>query len=340
MLRTLLLAATCTVAASLPAQHARLTVLHGIQGLPANVDVFANGSKLFDFAYGEQRGPLDLAAGTYAIEVRLNGQVVLSANPTLAAATNYSAIAHRRPGGALALTLFTNDVSNLPTNQSRLTVRHTADVGAVDVGLNQSNRRIATFRNLSNPNQVSAPVPSGGYDVELFPAGSTTRAFGPAAVNLRSRFAYFVYAVGSLTDRSFRLLIQTVDLDFPTLGIQVAGTTCGGNIGASTLAPNFAEPFSVTLSGAAPNVSALMLVGVNRQTLDLGPLGAPGCIVRNEAAIVLPATTDASGNASVTATVPAFTRTFLAPTYWQWAWRTRNNSLGFATTQQAELARR
>ena len=44
--------------ATLPAQDARLTVLHGVPGLPAPVQVFANGNQLFSFEYGEQRGPL------------------------------------------------------------------------------------------------------------------------------------------------------------------------------------------------------------------------------------------------------------------------------------------
>ena len=76
-LKTLSLVAGMLIAA-LPAQDATVTVLHGIPGLSAPVDVFANGTQLFSFSYGDQEGPLTLPPGSYALEVRQNGGTLLS----------------------------------------------------------------------------------------------------------------------------------------------------------------------------------------------------------------------------------------------------------------------
>ena len=42
-------AALYAASVSAPAQDATLTVLHGVPGLPAPVEVFANGNSLFSF---------------------------------------------------------------------------------------------------------------------------------------------------------------------------------------------------------------------------------------------------------------------------------------------------
>jgi hypothetical protein len=197
-----------SLGAPLAAQDAALTVLHGVPGLPAPVEVFANGGSLFSFDYGDQRGPLALPAGTYAVEIRLNGNPILSANIPLAAATSYSAIAHLDAGGTPTVSLFTNDRTSLSLPGSRLTVRHTAQAPAVDVVLEQGGAQVARFSNLSNPNQVAADVAPGVYQASLFVAGTSTRAAGPVGLALENGVSYAIYAVGDVAGTSFRLLTQ------------------------------------------------------------------------------------------------------------------------------------
>ena len=86
--------AAALLLALLPAQDAKVTVLHGVPGLPAPVQVFANGNQLFSFDYGDQRGPLSLPAGAYQLDVRLNGSTILSTNANVAAGLDYSVVAN------------------------------------------------------------------------------------------------------------------------------------------------------------------------------------------------------------------------------------------------------
>ncbi|MBK8978368.1 MAG: DUF4397 domain-containing protein [Planctomycetes bacterium] len=194
------------------AQNAELTVLHGVPGLSGPVEVFANGGSLFTFDYGDQLGPLSLPAAGYAIDVRLNGVTILTANVNLAADTSYSAIAHLDAAGTPTISLFDNDDSALALPKSRLAIRHTAQAPAVDVVLQQNGATVATFGNLSNPNEVAADVAPGNYSASLFVANTTTRAFGPVDLALEDGYRYIVYAVGDVSGPSFRLLVQRTAL--------------------------------------------------------------------------------------------------------------------------------
>jgi hypothetical protein len=201
-------AALYAASVSAPAQDATLTVLHGVPGLPAPVEVFANGNSLFSFEYGEQRGPLSVPAGTYTVDIRLGAQTILSATVPLAADISYSAIAHLDAAGTPTISLFTNNTASLALPGSRLAVRHTAQAPAVDVVLEQGGSTVARFNGLSNPNEVQADVAPGTYQASLFVAGTSTRAFGPVSVALENGYAYAVYAVGDVSSPDFRLLVQ------------------------------------------------------------------------------------------------------------------------------------
>ncbi len=198
--------------ALLAAQDATVTVLHGVPGLAAPVQVFANNNLLFAFDYGDQQGPLSLSPGSYALEVRLNGAPILSANATLNAGDDVSVIAHLDAGGAPRLALFANDVTPLTLPASRLTVRHTAQAPAVDVELRQNNAVVATINNLSNGSEAIAPVPPGRYAVSLLLAGTSTVAFGPVDVAVENGVGYGVFAVGNAGNANFTLLTQRLPL--------------------------------------------------------------------------------------------------------------------------------
>jgi hypothetical protein len=209
-IRTLLVAALAL--AALPAQDAALTVLHGVPALPAPVEVFANGGLLFSFDYGEQRGPLALPAGNYALDVRLNGASILSANATVAAGVDYSVIAHLDATGTPRLSVFTNDLANPTLPGSRLYVRHTAEAPPVDVLMEQNGSVVATIPGLANGGQAVADVAPGTYGVRLNLAGTTTTAFGPVQVALENGKGYGVFATGVALQPSFTLQQQLVPL--------------------------------------------------------------------------------------------------------------------------------
>lgn len=198
--------------AILPAQDAKVTVLHGVPGLSAPVQVFANGNPLFTFDYGEQRGPLSLPAGGYFLEVRLNGTPILSTTANVAAGLDYSIIANLSASGTPVLSLFGNSLTTPALPGARLYVRHTAQAPAVDVLLEQNGTVVATIPNLSNGGQVVTDVAPGVYSVRLNLAGTTTTAFGPVPVALENGGGYGVFATGVALSPSFRLQLQAVPL--------------------------------------------------------------------------------------------------------------------------------
>jgi hypothetical protein len=198
--------------ATAAAQDARLTVLHGVPGLPAAVQVFANGNALFSFDYGEQRGPLSLPAGNYALEVRLNGAPILTASANVAAGLDYAVIANLDATGTPRLSVFGNGLQAQSLPESRLYVRHTAQAPAVDVILAQNGVDVATIPNLSNGGEAVANVAPGRYAVRLAVAGTPTIAFGPADVVFENGLGYGIFATGVALTPSFRLQQQRVPL--------------------------------------------------------------------------------------------------------------------------------
>lgn len=73
---------------------------------------------------------------------------------------------------------------------------------------------------------------------------------------------------------------------------------------SNTGLPSIGKSFSIDLSNAAANAKALWAVGVKQTALDLGPAGAPSCILLTEPLSVLPVNADAMGKAAVPLTVP------------------------------------
>jgi hypothetical protein len=92
----------------------RVSVVHGIPGLPAPVTVRANTQPLFTFDYRDIRGPLVVAPGTYAFDVLLNGSPVLNRTDTVQRGDDVTIVAHLSNAGAPVLSAFANDLSPLP----------------------------------------------------------------------------------------------------------------------------------------------------------------------------------------------------------------------------------
>lgn len=203
---------------------ATLTVIHAIPGLPAPVDVYADGGFLFSFDFFQSEGPLTLPEDSYFIEVRLSGKTVLSGTADLAADKNYTAIAHLVPGDpdpGIKLSFFENDVCELDQGMTRVTIRHTADAPAVDIGLSYGPSVFFPFawpylkaRNLSNgdnPGQFGAvDLPFGFYQGTFYAACTDVDVYTTDNSLLIPGTIYIVYAVGSINDGTFALYVQTL----------------------------------------------------------------------------------------------------------------------------------
>jgi len=195
-----------------------VTVIHGVPGLV--VDVYVNGAlTLPGFKPGTITPPIQLPEGNYYIQITPQGQdttqTVIKGSAFLPAGANASIIAHLTESGMPTLSVYVNNLQGLGEDKSRLVVRHDAAAPAVDVNLyrgRKAKKFVAKFPNLSNPNELSADVHPGRYAATLVPAGTSTVVFGPAPLRLKPGVEYIVYAFGSLSDKSFGLLVQTIDL--------------------------------------------------------------------------------------------------------------------------------
>jgi hypothetical protein len=61
-----------------------------------------------------------------------------------------------------------------------------------------------------NGEQVKAQVRPGEWQLAIAPNGSPDPVFGPVTIELQPFYTYLVYAVGSVSDGTFTLLIKPV----------------------------------------------------------------------------------------------------------------------------------
>ncbi|MET0435405.1 MAG: DUF4397 domain-containing protein [Cellulomonas sp.] len=210
-------AALVAVATAMPAtaatsSTASLSVLHGVPDL--TVDVWVDGERtLDDFTPGTLAGPLDLPAGAHTVAITAADAADASqpaigpVDLTLDAGASYTAVAHLDASGNPTATLFTNDLSEVPAGQGRLTVRHTAAAPAVDVLANGS----PVVTNLSNPDEQTLTVPAGTVSAAVAATGTTDPVIGPTDLTIAEGADTIVYAWGSLDAGNLQLAVQTID---------------------------------------------------------------------------------------------------------------------------------
>lgn len=209
---------------------ASVYVVHGIPGTDLGaevdpalpVDVQVNGSlcALQGFTFGTIAGPLSLPAGTYSLEIKpanteipCSAGTLLSASATVEAGKNYSIVAHLTAAGAPTITPFLNDVSRTG-GAARVIAHHTANAPAVDITLarNQAPRSpSATLKNVENGDQASPVFQPGNWQLTIAAAGGSPVVVDRAPLQFRPFKAYLVYAVGSLDNETFELLLKEID---------------------------------------------------------------------------------------------------------------------------------
>lgn len=220
-------------------------VVHGIPGDDLGlaselaVDVSVNGAcALEGFTFGEIVGPLPFAEGFYDIAISLadedspcsNDPVIEAPGVEIMAGKNYSIVANLTEDGTPTANVFENDVS-VTNGDARVIVHHTAAAGTVDVRLKRAWPwwyRPLMIEGFSNGDQVAAVVdPVRWYASILAPGDAwadedededqrgwwwhTDVLFGPVPLDLDPDVVYLVYAVGSLTNDTFDLLVQPVE---------------------------------------------------------------------------------------------------------------------------------
>jgi Domain of unknown function (DUF4397) len=212
---------------------ARIYVVHGIPGkdiqalglavadsLP--VDVSVDGTcVLNDFTFGSIVGPVSLpVTGVTSFNFKVfladpanrcnPANQVLDRSFFLGPGEVANVVAHLNTAGLPNLQKFSNFVQRPARGEARLIVHHVANAPAVDISLRRGGQSIATITNLENAevvySQPTADLRARNYNLRIFAAGTNTRVFGPALLQLVPRQVYLVFAVGSLENGTFRLL--------------------------------------------------------------------------------------------------------------------------------------
>jgi hypothetical protein len=189
---------------------ARIHLIHGIPDTP--VDVAVDGENVItDFNFGDTEDLSSFAGQTLVgVQVKAAGTdtVAIDAGDlALPAEGNVTAIAHLDADGNPTLTVFDNELGDIPAGQGRLVVRHTAGAPAVVV---RANGEVAVS-NLSNPNEASAELPAGTISADVVPTGATEPVvIGPADLPITEGETLVVYAVGSLDAETLQTLTETI----------------------------------------------------------------------------------------------------------------------------------
>lgn len=190
---TVLLAGTVTPAA---AQDVNITLIHGIPDV--DVDVEINGDIAVEsFQFGDRQDLTSLAGETLDSLVLFgagtDADVFDLSDITIPDDGNYTYIAHLDADGEPIVTRFTNDIRPITAGKGRLTVRHTAGVGPVDISLDGGN----IIRNLSNAREGGADIEVGDYEIAVHDVDEEDALIGPADISVIEGESIVVYAVGS-----------------------------------------------------------------------------------------------------------------------------------------------
>ncbi len=258
-----------TVAFATPAaaaDTAQLSVLHALPGL--TVDVYVDGTKkVDDLEPGELAGPLPVAAGRHQVvmvkSTAPSGDVPgIDLTAEVAAGGNYSAVVYRDVAHQRVAKLYRNDVDATPAGEGRLTVRHVAAAGAVDVAVDGTS----VAKKLADAGQKSVELAAGTVEASVTPAGSRKKIIGPAGVVITAGKTTVVYVWGNVEQGSQTIAVQTVAAGSSHPKSVDAGET--GQAADRGAAPLLAGAFALTLG-------ALALVRRSRRTRTT-PLGKPG----------------------------------------------------------------
>jgi hypothetical protein len=213
-MRSIALLVAAAALAILPASAAlaqadtgQVIVVHGVPDL--DVDVYVNGDLTLEgFSFGDVAGPLDLPAGTYDIEIYgagtdpEEGDPALGGSADLLAGAAATIAAYLQSDGSPTLGVFVENNDAIAAGESRVTARHLAEFGAVDVLADDA----AVFTGVANGQGGDADVPADTYNVKITAAGDAATVAFDADVPLAAGTNTLAYAIGSVEGGSFQVV--------------------------------------------------------------------------------------------------------------------------------------
>lgn len=214
-LRLALLAAVLAVVPALGAMaqtnEGEVIVVHGVPDLL--VDVYVNGDlTLEDFAFGDVAGPIALPEGSYDLEIYAADADPETDDPALTGSADLPAgavatiAAYLQEGGSPTLGVFVENNSATSAGDARVTARHLADFGAVDILANDG----AVFEGVTNGQGADVDVPADTYNIKITAAGDPDTVAFDADVALAEGTNTIAYAIGSVADGNFQVATAAI----------------------------------------------------------------------------------------------------------------------------------
>ena len=208
---TAVLALVPAIGAMAQTNEGEVIIVHGVPDL--TVDVYVNGElTLEDFAYGNVAGPLALPEGSYELEVYPADADPEADDPALMGSADLPAgavatiAAYLQEGGTPTLSVFVEDNAEIAAGNARVTARHLADFGAVDVLANGD----PVFGGVANGTGGDSDVPADTYNIQITAAGDPSTVAFDADVPLEEGTNTIAYAVGSVAEGNFQVVTAAI----------------------------------------------------------------------------------------------------------------------------------
>lgn len=198
-------------AALAQASEGEVIVVHGVPDL--DVDIYVNGELTFEnSSFGDVFGPLALPAGSYDIQIYATGADPDAGDPALSGSTDLPAgavatiAAYLQEGGSPTLGVFVENNSTTDAGNARITARHLADFGAVDVLANDA----AVWEGVTNGAGADTEVPADTYNIKITAAGDAATVAFDADLALAEGTNTIAYAIGSVADGNFQVAAASI----------------------------------------------------------------------------------------------------------------------------------
>lgn len=216
-------------ASAMAQQSPNLLFVHGVPGadlnpkqlptFPVNVAIDGACVTAGPIQFGGKFGPLPLTAGSHVINVSpantfspCTNTGILAQTITLSAGNPKALVLAEKAGAVTSYLFDMTEATAVKLGQARTAIFHAASAAGLDVTLTQNGTGgVITFGNLvAGARQYGVVVPYAGYQLRVYPTGTTALAAGPAGVNPSNRSIACVFVVGS--SASGTLGFTTIDI--------------------------------------------------------------------------------------------------------------------------------
>lgn len=243
-LLAMVLALVPATAAFAQSAEGEVIVVHGVPDLA--VDIYVNGELTFENSeFGDVFGPLALPEGSYAIDIYATGSDPESTDPALSGSADLPAgavatiAAYLQEGGSPTLGVFVENNGATAAGDARITARHLADFGAVDILANDG----AVWEGVTNGVGADTDVPADTYNIKITAAGDPATVAYDSDVTLAEGTNTIAYAVGSVSGGSFQVVAASIS--------GLASSPEGVPTGTAGLATDMSPVIPIALAGLA-----------------------------------------------------------------------------------------